>query len=151
VKPQYLPVVGAVVLLMGSFLPIYSLPLLGSVTWIGNGATFGAATVPLAVITAVLSGLQKHRLVWVTGWLHLALLVLGLASFYWKKGQLAAAALHGSSTNALNLSGLEAAYYDAIQLAWGWCVLFLGAGLVIYGAVLAARDEAAQQIQPARA
>jgi hypothetical protein len=150
VKPQYLPVAGAATLLMGSFLPVYSLPLLGSITWIGNGATFGGATVPLAVITAVLSALRKHRLVWVTGWLHLTLLVLGLAGFYWKKGQLWAAALHQSSTDVLNLSGLEAAYYDAIQLAWGWCVLLLGAGLVIYGAVMAARDEAAQQTQPAR-
>jgi hypothetical protein len=151
VKPQYLPVTGAVALLVGSFLPVYSLPLLGSITWIANGETFGTATVLLAVITAVLSALQRHRLVWVTGWLHLALLVLGLAGFYWKKGQLGAAALHRSSTDALNLSGLEAAYYDAIQLTWGWCVLVLGAGLVIYGAIMAARNEAAQQVQPAGA
>ena len=78
----------------------------------------------------------------------MALLVLGLAGFYWGKGQLGTGALHRSSADVLNLSGLEAAYYDAIQLAWGWCVLFLGAGLVIHGAVLAARGEAAQ---PARA
>jgi hypothetical protein len=149
VKPQYLPATGAVALLVGSFLPVYSLPLLGSVTWIANGETFGTATVLLAVVTAVLSALQKHRLVWVTGWLHLALLVLGLGGFYWEKGQRGAAALHRSSSDVFNLSGLEAAYYDAIQLAWGWCVLFLGAGLVIYGAVLAARDEAAQQTQAA--
>jgi hypothetical protein len=150
-KPQYLPVAGAVALLVGSFLPVYSLPLLGNVTWIANGETFGTATVLLAVVTAALSALQKHRLVWVTGWLHLALLVLGLAGFYWQKGELGAAALPRSGSDALNLSRLEAAYYDAIQLAWGWCVLFLGAGLVIYGAILAARDEAAQRVQSARA
>ena len=102
-KLHYLPVAGAVALLVGSFLPVYSLPLLGSVTWIGNGATFGTVTVLLAVVTAALSASQKHRLVWVTGWLHLVLLVLGLAGFYCKKGQLGAAALHRSSTDLLNL------------------------------------------------
>lgn len=118
-----LALIGAALLFVGAFLPLVSVPIMGSINYVNNGGGDGIFIVGLAAISAVLALLGRTRFVLFTGLASLALLAftyLNLQS---------------------NMSGARAKMGDnpfadaamaAIQMQWGWAVLLLGALIVIY-------------------
>jgi hypothetical protein len=125
---------GAVLLFVGAFLPIVSLPIVGSVNYFNNGQGDGIIIVGLALISALLILIRRYRGLWATG--GLSLLMLGY-TFYTLTARIADARASMESQLAGNpFIGLAQAAMQSVQLQWGWAVLVLGAVLLLATAVM---------------
>lgn len=66
-KSQLVGFVGAITLLIGVFLPVVSMPIVGSISLLNNGKSDGAVLLGLAITSMILILLNKIRLTLVTG------------------------------------------------------------------------------------
>jgi hypothetical protein len=106
-------------LAVGSFLPIVSLPIVGSLSWISNGKGDGIFAVGLAVIAALLA-LRYPRWLWLPG-----LLALALIGYSFSNVQRTITDMQRDNT------GLGGLLLQSVSLQWGWIVLVLGALLIL--------------------
>lgn len=121
---KMIALLGAVLLIVGSFLPIANLPILGSInlTMPGGSVGDGVFVIALAVIAAVLALMGKVRHVIWPG-------LCALAFVIWKYLQVKSAldtalAPYGDQLN------------DTVQMNWlGWGVLLVGALVVIVAGI----------------
>src|SRR5262245_51344079 len=58
---------GSLFLFIGAFLPLLSLPFLGTLTYFNNGQGDGVVILALAGVSAVLVAMKKYDLLWATG------------------------------------------------------------------------------------
>jgi HEAT repeat protein len=122
---------GAAVLLLGVFLPLVSLPVVGTRNYIQNGTGDGIIILILAGIAAFAVVTKAFRCVWVCGLASLALL-----AFTFTKLQVRLAEARDALADN-PFKGLGEAAINSIQLQWAWPVLILGAVLVVTGAIIA--------------
>lgn len=122
--------IGAALLLIGAFLPIVSLPMIGSMDYFQNGRGDGIFAVGLAVIGGVLAltGLVRHVL-----WPGLAALALILFTFVNMQSKI------GQIRGQLGGNPLAEAMVGSVQLQWGFAVLFIGAALMTAAGAMAWR------------
>jgi hypothetical protein len=121
---KLLPLIGAALLVVGVFLPIASLPIVGSMNLIMPGGNMGDGifVVVLAAIAAGLALAGKLRHVIWPGALTLVFVV-------WKYLQVKGALDEASAT-------LGDALGNSVQLNYlGWGVLLLGALLLVYAGI----------------
>jgi len=129
--PMVAGLAGAAVLFIGAFLPIVSLPVVGSVNYFNNGLGDGVILVGLALVSALLVVLKRYRGLLVTG--ILSLLLLGY-SFWALTQKLTEAKSSLDASLAGNpFAGLAQAAIQSVQIQWGWAVLVVGA-LTLLGA-----------------
>ena len=64
---QILAILGALLLFVGVFLPIVSMPIVGSLNYFHNGQGDGTIVLVLAVISIILATTRRFRGLWVTG------------------------------------------------------------------------------------
>ena len=60
-KQQLIAIFGAILLLIGAFLPVLSAPIIGSVSLFNNGKSDGMIIAGLAVITIILAVLNYMK------------------------------------------------------------------------------------------
>jgi len=130
---QGVGILGAGVILVGSFLPLVSVPLYGSMNYFRNGKGDGVVVVILAVLSLGAVLFKKYLMPLISGAVTLAM----LAYSYWS---LAAKISETKISMAKDMAGnpfggLAMATVDAVQLQWGWAVLIIGALLLISSAV----------------
>ena len=111
-----LGLLGGVLLVLGAFLPVATIPIVGSVSLFGRGLGDGLILLALGVIVIIVSFIPRARLV-LTGVGLLALLT-GLLDYK---------SLH-------NLQGGE--YGGMIQLQIGWAVIVLGVIFTLIAPIL---------------
>jgi hypothetical protein len=125
-----LALIGAALLFVGAFMPIISVPIMGSMNYFQNGKGDGVVIVLLAIATAIFAGggYVKHVI-----WTGLAALAMLGFTFFRFQTKLAEAHAEMDAQMADNpFRGLAEAAMNSVQLQWGWAVLLLGAGLVTY-------------------
>lgn len=127
ISPQTLGLVGALLLAVGTFLPVLSIPLGGTITYFNNGQGDGVFALVLAVVAGLLA-FRAVRWLWIPGGLALLLLAYSFVNVQSK-----IADIQASST------GLGSVLANGVSLQWGWVILALGAGL-IFGASRLARS-----------
>lgn len=133
---KILALIGAGLLFVGVFMPIVSIPIVGSVNYFMNGQGDGVLLLLLAAVAGALVAAKRVRqVVWPGG---LAMLLLVVAFFRFQSGMAGLRAKMGSELAGNPFRGLADAAVSSVQLRWGWAVLIIGAGLLIY-AGLAAR------------
>lgn len=131
---------GAALLAAGLFTPIVTVPILGNVNLFNNGTNLiGIDLLVLAALSAALTA--KHRLRDVM-WPGIAAAIILLYEF----GSLQLRLSQMRESVAKELAGNPFASFaqgavSAIQLQWGWLVLGLGAGLLVYAALSATKVE----------
>ena len=125
-----LALAGSGLLFVGAFMPIVSMPIVGSLNYFQNGRGDGVLIVILAAATAflVMTGRTRHVL-W-TGLVAAALLAFTFVRFQTKMSE--ARANMDSELADNPFRGLAEAAMGSVQLQWGWAVLLLAAGLVTY-------------------
>lgn len=118
---------GSVLVALGCFAPLVNLPIVGAVTYFGNGHGDGVFAIGLAVVAAVLALLGKTRWSAVVGILELALIAFTFVTLYTRIADL------GASTEAQlegnPFKGLAGAMARSIGFSWAWVPLFVGAGM----------------------
>jgi hypothetical protein len=123
---------GSGLLAVGLFLPIVTLPILGTVNLFGNGGNLNA--IALLVLAALAGGLAlKDRLaeaLW-PGLGAAGILLYGFVRLQYAISQMRAS-LDDLADNPF--AGLVQGAMSSVQLQWGWLILAAGVGLIIYGA-----------------
>lgn len=127
---------GAGALVIGLFTPIVTLPFLGTVNLFNNGTNVVALV--LLALAAIAAGLalkdREPDVIWPGAAAALILI------YYFLKLQYTLSQMRGDLAKSLEgnpLAGIAQTAMSSIQLQWGWIVLALGAGLLIYAGVTA--------------
>jgi curved DNA-binding protein CbpA len=131
---QILAVIGSIVLFIGVFMPIVSVPIVGNMNYFQNGKGDGTIVLILAGISLLLAMSKKYKGLWFTG---LGSLAVMLFTFYNFQSKMAEAKANMESSLAGNpFRGIADMAMQSIQLQWGWAILIVGAGLLIAAAAL---------------
>ena len=123
---QVVGMLGATLLAISVFLPLFSFPIIGPITLFGNGSGIGQLIVGMAVVAAVLVALRRHLFAAAIGAGTLVYLGYTYISFRAGLGR-AETELAGSPFAPLART---------LQLQWGWAVMSVGAILLVVGALM---------------
>ena len=146
---QILAILGAVLLFVGVFLPIVSMPIVGSLNYFHNGQGDGTIVLVLAVISMILAITLRFRGLWVTGLCSVGLLLFALVNFLIRMSQLREQMQTDLADNPFK--GLADVAMNSVQLQWGWAVLMLGGVLIVVAAAMPGpASSAPQQLSGAR-
>ena len=129
---QMLGLIGSVVLFIGVFTPIVSVPVMGNVNYFQNGQGDGTIILVFAVISSIMALMEKYKVLWFTGSASLAVMLFTLINFQTKMSQFRADMELELADNPFR--GLAEMAISSIQLQWGWALLVVGAALVITSA-----------------
>lgn len=120
-KNQQLGLIGTVLLLIGAFAPVISVPIIGSVNL--TQGTDGYIIVGVAVVSGILVLLNKVKWLWGTGLLSLGVIIVDFITI---KNKLGGMAGRGGE--------LGEAIAKSISMQWGWILLLIGAILLMIAA-----------------
>jgi hypothetical protein len=130
-----LGIAGSVILIIGVFLPIFKIPMLGTINYFNNGNGDGTIVLILAVVSLVLIVTKRYRGLWATGVGSLGMLAYTYFSIQSKLSQGMAQMDSALANNPFG--GMAKAMMDtAIQWQVGLPVMSIGAGLLIAVAVI---------------
>lgn len=125
---------GAILLLVGLFVPIVSMPFVGNVSIFGNGSNlFAYVLLAVAGLAAFIAFKTRSQdAVWPGG----AAAVLVAALFVELQVRISSAKSQFAEAMADNpFGGMASGMLDAIQLQWGWLVLVAAVASLLYGAI----------------
>lgn len=114
---------GTALLAVGAFLPLVSLPIVGSITSVNNGQGDGMLVLVLAAISGLLVAAKRFRGLWLTGLVSLALIGFTFLRIQSMLTQLQIQLADNPFRGLMN-----------VQLQWGWAVLILGVALLLAAA-----------------
>ena len=137
-RKQILGLAGSIVLFVGVFTPIVSLPIVGSVNYFQNGHGDGVIVLILAAISLVLVLLKRFRWLWLTGLLSLGMMVFTFINFRMKMAQMTTEMETKLANNSFK--GIASTSMQSVQIQWGWALLIVGAGLLIAAAAVREPD-----------
>jgi energy-converting hydrogenase Eha subunit E len=131
-RRQMFGLAGAALLIIGTFLPLVTMPIVGSLNYFLNGKGDGIYVVGYGGLAILFTLIKRYKLLWIPALLAIAQLTYALINFNQKLSE-AAAMLEN------NIFGQGLA--SAIRLDWAWIVLYAGAALLV---VAATRKEPAK-------
>lgn len=134
---QMLDLIGSIVLFIGVFTPIVSVPIMGNMNYFQNGKGDGTLILILAAISLVLVLTKKYKGLWLTGVGSFAVMAFTFISFQMKMADIKSQMESELAGNPFR--GLADMAMQSVQLQWGWALLVVGAGLVIASAAM--KDE----------
>lgn len=126
---QVFGIIGSAILFIGVFMPIISVPVIGSLNYFQNGHGDGTIILVLAIVSMVCVLIKKYRALWFTG-----ISIIGLLIFTFINLQLHLNEAKTSIETELAdnpFRGFADAAIQSVQLQWGWALLILGAIFVI--------------------
>lgn len=134
---QILGLIGSIVLFIGVFTPIVSVPIMGNMNYFQNGKGDGTLILILALVSLVLVLTKKYKGLWFTGVGSLAVMAFTFINFQMKMSDMKTQMESELAGNPFR--GLADMAMQSVQLQWGWALLIVGAGLVIASAAM--KDE----------
>lgn len=133
-KKNLLGLCGSLVLFVGVFTPIVSVPVVGNVNYFQNGHGDGVIILVLAIISLLLTLSKKFGALWFTGLASLGLLLFTFLNLQTRISEMKTQMESGLAGNPFR--GIADIAVQSIQIQWGWAVMLVGAGLVISAAAL---------------
>jgi hypothetical protein len=131
---QLLGILGSILLFVGIFTPIVSLPIVGSMNYFRNGQGDGVFVLILAVISFILTVTRNFKGLWFTGLGSAAVLLFTFLNFQAKMAETRGELDRELAGNPFR--GLADLAVESVQLQWGWAVLVVGAALVVAAAAI---------------
>lgn len=130
---QLFGILGSLILFMGVFAPIVSIPIVGNINYFQNGKGDGSLILVLAIISFVLTLTRNYRGLWFTCGGALLVMLITFVNFHSKMDELKTEL--GGSGNGL-FRGLADVAVQSIQLQWGWALLLAGLALLVAAAAM---------------
>jgi hypothetical protein len=115
---------GAAVMALGTFMPIVSLPIVGSINYFNNGQGDGLFIIIFSAVAAALAGFGLYKFLWLPGAVSSVLLLVTLSRFIQVMNE--AKAKLSDSLEGNPFAGLATGLMNSVQLQFGWMFLFLG-------------------------
>ncbi len=134
---QLVGIIGSIILIIGVFTPIVSVPIMGNMNYFQNGEGDGTIILILAVISFILVLIKKYKGLWFTGLGSIGVLLFTFIDFQSRMSQIIANMESELADNPFR--GLADIAIQSVQLQWGWALLIVGAALVIASAAM--KDE----------
>ncbi len=120
-------IIGAIILFIGVFTPIVSVPIMGTMNYFQNGKGDGAIVLVLAVISLLAILTRKDAILFFT-----SIGCLGALTFTFVNFKVSMDRLLGQAAGTDDVfSGLAHLAVQSVQLQWGWAVLIVGACLTL--------------------
>ena len=113
-RRQLFGLLGSGLLILGTFVPLISVPLLGTMNYFANGKGDGIFIIGYSALALLFTVLKRYKLLWIPAILSIAQLAYALITFTQKMS--------------------EASGLISISMEWGWLVLFAGAILLVLAA-----------------
>ena len=126
--------IGAMIMAVGVFCPLVSLPIVGSINYFNNGKGDGSFVLLTAAAAAAAVFWNKFKILPFAGGATLAILAYDFWNFYSKMAKSKAEMHKDMAGNPFG--GLADAAFNAVQLQWGWIVMLTGAIMLISAFVL---------------
>lgn len=133
-KKQVLGLIGSIILFIGVFTPIVSVPIMGNMNYFQNGKGDGTIIIGLAVISLILTLSKKYKGLWLTGLGSLGVMAFTFINFQMKMSEAKSQIEIELAGNPFR--GLADLAMQSVQLQWGWALLIVGAALVITTAAI---------------
>jgi hypothetical protein len=131
---QKLGLTGSIVLFVGVFLPIVSLPMVGSMNYFQNGKGDGTIIIVLAIISLFMVLSKRYKGLWYTGIGSLAVLIVSLINAQIKISEAKTKMNADLADNPFR--GIADLAMQSVQLQWGWAIMIIGAVLLIAAAAI---------------
>lgn len=131
---QLLGLIGAIILFVGVFAPIVSVPIMGNMNYFQNGKGDGIIVLILAVASLTLVLTKNYKGLWFTGAGSLSGMLFTFVNFQSKMSEMKSQMESQLAGNPFR--GLADMAMQSVQLQWGWALLIVGAGFVIVSAAL---------------
>ena len=131
-KQQLVGLAGGVVLLLGVFLPIVSMPIAGSISVFSSGRIDGYVLLGLTIISLILAFMNNLKPLQITGGLSLLIVVIDFIYLLYKLNS-----IKGDMSDKLKdnpFGGMAEAMMSTVQIQYGWVFLFIGSLLLVYAA-----------------
>ena len=111
------------VLALATFLPIATLPLVGSLNYFSNGQGDGVFVLLAAIGAGVLVALKKYKLLLIPAGIAVAVTLYTLITLMIRINELKASL--GTDLEGNPFAGLAEGLAASVQLEWGWIILIL--------------------------
>jgi hypothetical protein len=131
---KILGIIGSIILFIGVFTPIVSIPIMGNMNYFQNGKGDGMFVLILAVASFVLVLTKKYKGLWFTGGASLAVMTFTFINFQMKVSDMKKLMESELADNPFR--GLADMAMQSVQLQWGWALLIVGAGFLIASAAV---------------
>jgi stage V sporulation protein K len=129
---QVIGLTGALVLFIGVFTPIVSIPTVGYINYFQNEKIDGVVILSLALISFLLLLAKQYRGLWFTGLVSFAVLLFTFINLQIRISEIKdklGVELAGSRP-----PGLADLVLRSVQIEWGWSVLTIGAAFIVWAA-----------------
>jgi stage V sporulation protein K len=129
---QIVGLTGVLVLFIGVFTPIVSIPTVGYINYVQNEKLDGVIVLSLAVASFVLLLTKQYRALWFTGFAS-----LGVLLFTFIKLQIRISEIKekfGADLAGKRAPRLADWAMQSVQIEWGWPVLTIGAAFILWAA-----------------
>ncbi len=133
-KQQLIALFGAILLLLGSFLPVVSAPIVGSMSLFSSGKSDGLIIVVLAVVAMILAVLNKIKEIRIVAIISIGVVLFDFYQAYSKISNLKKEMTEKLADNPFG--GMASAMMDSVQLQYGWVVLLLGGVILLFGSLV---------------
>jgi hypothetical protein len=128
-KKQIIGIIGSVVLFIGVFAPVISIPFIGNRNYFQNGKADGVIVICLAVISIIVILAQKYKALWATGLASLGIILFTFVNIQMKLSDMNSKM--GGKLAGNPFRGLADLATQSVQIQWGFAVLIIGALLLI--------------------
>ncbi|WOE40695.1 zinc ribbon domain-containing protein [Acinetobacter chinensis] len=132
-KQQLIGLSGGVVLLLGIFLPVMSVPIMGSVSVFSSGRVDGYVLLGLAIVSLILAFINNLKALRITGGAALLMVVFSFIYILFKLNSLKSDVADKLKDNPFG--GMAEAMMNTVQIQYGWVFLFVGSLLLVYAAL----------------
>ncbi len=133
-RRQLYGIIGSILLFIGVFAPIISLPIVGSVNYFQNGRGDGVIVLIFALISIVLTVSKKYRGLWITGVGSLGVMLFTFVNFQIRLSEMKDEMEKKLAGNPFR--GIADVAMQSIQIQWGWAVLIVGAVFLVAAAAI---------------
>lgn len=135
---------GSVLMIVGVFMPIVQIPIVGSLDYFRNGKGDGVAVLVLGVVSLLVALSNRYGWLWLTGVASLVTEGFTLVNF---SRILAETQANLNTELAGNpFSSLADAMFQSVRLQWGWLPLIGGAILLLFAAGMKAAVSSPVQV-----
>lgn len=138
-RRQLFGVIGSILLFIGVFTPIISLPIVGSVNYFQNGKGDGVIVLIFSIVSIILTVIKKYRGLLLAGVGSLAMMLFTFVNFQIRLSEMKDEMETKLAGNPFR--GIADVAMQSIQIEWGWAVLIIGAVFLIVAGVISDNAE----------
>lgn len=135
---QSFGLIGSIVLLIGVFAPIVSIPIIGNINLFQNGRGVGVVVVVLMIISFVVTLMKRYAWLVIAGIISLCITIYTFINMQRILLNFSSQLNTELEDNPFRSIGDLA--IESIQFQWGWALLIVGSGLLISAAILELKD-----------